>query len=156
MLDSLLFKITPEKEIAVLAVPEVCADKIIILYHSSLFAGHQGVTKTCLTISDKFFIQNLIHYLRSYIKGCHICQLASNEKPPTRQLQTRINPNYIPLSRLSIDLKVIPRSCRGHKFILCIIDEVTNYLITVPIHQAKSEEVEVLIENNITKYCVPE
>ena len=68
LLDSLLFKITPEKETAVLAVPETCADKIITLYHPSLFAGHHGVTKTYLTISEKFFIPNLIHYLRSYIK----------------------------------------------------------------------------------------
>ena len=133
---------------AVLAIPEIRTDKIIILYHSSLFAGHQGVINTYLTISSKFFIPNLIHYLRSYIKGCHICQLACNEKPPTRQLQTRINPKYIPLSRLSMDLKVIPRSYRGHKYILCIINEVTNYLITVPIHQARSEVIgDALIEN---------
>ena len=32
LLDSLLFKITPEKEKAVFAVPERCADKIITLY----------------------------------------------------------------------------------------------------------------------------
>ena len=48
--------------------------------------------KNLLTISDKFFIPNLIHYLRSYIKGCHICQLACNEKPPTRQLQNQKKP----------------------------------------------------------------
>ena len=75
---------SPEKETAVLAVPETCADKIITLYHSSLFAGHQGVIKTYWTISDKYFIPNLIHYLRSYIKGCHLCQLVCNEKPPPR------------------------------------------------------------------------
>ena len=51
----------------------------------------------------------------------------------------------------------MPRSYREHKFILCITDEVTNYLITVPIHQAKSEEVrEALIENVIKKHCIPE
>ena len=51
----------------------------------------------------------------------------------------------------------MPRSYKGHKFILCIIDEVTNYLITVPIYQAKSEEIgDVIIENGITKYCIPE
>ena len=51
----------------------------------------------------------------------------------------------------------MPRSHKGHKFILCIIDEVTNYLITVTINQAKSEEIgEALIENVITKYCIPE
>ena len=47
MLDSLLFKIetTPEKETAVLAIPEVCTCTIITLFHSSLFAEHQGVIK---------------------------------------------------------------------------------------------------------------
>ena len=85
LLVLLLFKINSEKETAVLAVPETCVDKIITLYHSSLFAGHQGVIKMYLTISDKFFIPNLIHYLRSYIKGCHLCQLVYNVKPPPRQ-----------------------------------------------------------------------
>ena len=83
--------------------------------------------------------------------------MACNEKPTRRQLPTRINPNYIALSRLRMDLKVMPESYRGHKYILCIIDEVTNYLITKPIHQAKSEEVgDALIENVITKYCIPD
>ena len=103
------------------------------------------------------FIQNLIHYLRSYIKGCHICQWVCNEKPATRQLQTRINPNYIPLSRLSMDLKVMPKSYRRHRFILCIIDDVTNYLITISIHKAKSEEIgNANIEQMITKYYIAE
>ena len=70
LLDSLLFKLvtTPDKETALLAIPETCADKIIILYHTSL----QGVIKTYITISDKFFIPGLMHYLRSFLKGCHI------------------------------------------------------------------------------------
>ena len=157
LLDLLLFNISSEKESTVLAIPETCTDKIITLYHKSVFAGHQGVIKTYLTISDKFFIPNLIHYLRSYIKGCHLYQLLCNDKPPLRHLQTRINPNYVPMSRLSMDLKVMPRSHKGHRYILCIIDEVTNYLVTVPIFQARSEEIgESLIENVIMKCCIPE
>ena len=112
-----------------MAIPETCADEIITLYHKSLFAGHQGVLKTYLRISDRFFIPNLIHYLRSYIKGCHTCQLSRNEKLPTRHLQTRINPNYIPMSRLSMDLKVMPKLHKGHRYILCAIDEVTNFFL---------------------------
>ena len=112
LLDSLLFRISMEKETAVLVIPETCTKKIITLYHKSLFAGHQGVIKTYFTISDKFFVPNLIHYLRSYIKGCHLCQLSCNEKPPLRHLQTRINPNYIPMSRLSPDcIKDTGTSC---------------------------------------------
>ena len=128
ILDSLLFRISSDKETAVLAVPETCADRIITLYHKSLFVGHQGVIKTYITISDK---------------------------PPPRQLQARTNPNDVPMSRLSMDLKVMPRLHKGHKYILCIIDEVTNYLITVPTFQARSEEIgEALIENIKTNYDV--
>ena len=108
------------------------------------------------TINNKFFIPNLIHYLRLYVKGCHICHLTRNEKLSSRQLHTRINLNYRPSSSLSMDLKVMPRYSKGHKFILCIIDEVTNYLITVPMYQSKAEEVgEALIKHVITKYCIP-
>ena len=89
LLDSLIFKLvmTPVKEAAVLAIPEICVDKIFALYHTSLFAGHPGVVKTYLTMKDKFFFLNLMHYLRSFIKGCHICQLSRSDKLPTRQLQ---------------------------------------------------------------------
>ena len=106
---------TPDKETAVLAIPETCADKIITLSLKCICrtSGH-----------NKMYLA--INYLRSCIKDCHICQPTHNEKPPTRQLQTRINFNYRPLLRLSIDLKVMPCSSKGHKFILCIIDEVTN------------------------------
>ena len=146
-----------EKEKTVLAIPEVCVDKMIALNHSSLFVGRQGVVKTYLTMSDKIFIPDLMHYLRSYIKGCHICQLSNKDKIPSRHFQRRINLNYKPLSRLSMDLKVMPKSYRGHKFILCVIDEMTNYLITMPIYQARSEEIgDSLIDNVISKFGIPE
>ena len=47
LLDQLLFKLitVPDREKALLAIPESCTDKIISLYHDSLFAGHQGVIR---------------------------------------------------------------------------------------------------------------
>ena len=54
-----------------------------------------------------------------------------------------------------MDLKVMPQSSKGHKFTLCIINEVANYLITVPIYQSKAEEIgDALIEHIVTKHCV--
>ena len=35
----------------------------------------------------------------------------------------------------------MPKLYKGHKYILCIIDEVTNNLITIPIYQSKSKEI---------------
>ena len=56
-----------------------------------------------------------------------------------------------------MDLKVMPRSCRGDRYILCVIDEVMNYIIMDSIKQSKSEEVgEALINNVFSKYCIPD
>ena len=42
LLDLLLFKLitTPEKETVLSAIPEISANKIITVYHSSVFVGH--------------------------------------------------------------------------------------------------------------------
>ena len=84
LLDQLLFKpiMILDKEKTLLAIPESCTDKIISLCHNSLFAGHQGVIKTYLTMTNKFFIPNIMHYLRAFLKACHICLLSRNDKPP--------------------------------------------------------------------------
>ena len=80
-----------------------------------------------------------------------------NDKAPSRQLETRINLNYRPMSRLSMDLKMIPKSQKGHWNILCVIDKMTNYLITTPLYQARSEEVgQALIENIISNFGMPD
>ena len=51
----------------------------------------------------------------------------------------------------------MPKSHRGHKFILCVKDEMTNYLIPAPIYQFRSAEIgEALIENILSKHCVPD
>ena len=70
LLDSLLFKLNPEEEKAVLAIPEVCVDQIITLYYSSLFAGHKGVVKTYLTMADNFL------FLTSCITCTHTSKVA--------------------------------------------------------------------------------
>ena len=58
---------------------------------------------------------------------------------------------------LSMDLKVMPKSYKGLKFILCIIDEVTNYSITVPTYQLRSQEIgDALIDNVLSKHCIPD
>ena len=56
-----------------------------------------------------------------------------------------------------MDLKVMLRLQKGHQHILCVIDEMTNYLITAPLYQARLEEVgEALIENIVSKFGTPD
>ena len=62
-----------------------------------------------------------------------------NNQP--RQLQHRINANYKAVTRMNIDLTVMPRSYKGCRFILVVIDEVTSFIVTVPIYPPGSEEI---------------
>ena len=49
------------------------------------------------------------------------------------------------------------KSQKGHQYVLCVIDEMTNYLITAPLYQVRSEEVgEALIKNVISKFGTPD
>ena len=55
-----------------------------------------------------------------------------------------------------MDQKVMPSSNKGHKYVLCIMNEVASYLIMVLILQSRSEEIgDTLIENVVSIYCVP-
>ena len=56
-----------------------------------------------------------------------------------------------------MDLKVMPRSYTGHKYILWIIDEVTRllYYYTYTSSHIRGKG-DALIENVITKYYIPE
>ena len=41
----------------------------------------------------------------------------------------------------------MPISYKGHKFMLVVIDEVTCFMVTIPIYQSRSEEMyDALIE----------
>ena len=42
----------------------------------------------------------------------------------------------------------MPRSQKGHQYILCTVDEMTNYLVTVPLYQARSKEVGIMDQDS--------
>ena len=68
-----MFKLvtTPDKEAAILAIPEICIDKIIALYHTSLFTGHQGVVKTYITYVN-VLISNYTYKHITFKKGEYV------------------------------------------------------------------------------------
>ena len=61
------------------------------------------------------------------------------------------------MTKLNLDLKVMPRSYKGHKFILVFIGEVTNFMVKIPIYQLRSGEIgDALMQYMFSKYSIPE
>ena len=75
-----------------------------------------------------------MHYIRSFLKGCQTCQLHKVRSTSQRQFESRINLNYIGTSILSCNFIYMYRTTTDHKFILVVMDEVTNDLVTISLY----------------------
>ena len=55
-----------------------------------------------------------------------------------------------------MNFKVVPNSYKGQRFFLEVIDEITNFMVMIPINQSGSEEIDPLIEHVFSKCSTPE
>ena len=139
VLDGFLFKIISPQEMdpyPVLCIPTSNIHILLDYYHSSLLGGHSGITKCFLTISQCFYCPNLVQNLWAYITGCQICQLDKKAQSFNRPFQKRINLNVPVMIKISMDIKQMPPS-RGYSFILVILCEATNFMVTLPLSSTK-------------------
>ena len=102
-----------------LCIPSSKVELLLHQYHTSLI-GHNGITKSYRTISDQFYCPSLALHLRTYITGCHLCQLFKSAKRFSRPFQKRINLNAPSLTKISMDFKHMPKSASNYKFILVL------------------------------------
>ena len=114
-----------------LCITEELIPHVLYMYHDTLMAGHQGVTRTALTIKQRFQIPYLIEYLRRYIKGCITCQTRSKKLPGMKANYARVPDKYRPMAYISIDCKQMPPSNLGYNHILICTCEVTNFVVAV-------------------------
>ena len=144
VLGTLLFKYVHQKSgdvEAVLCIPPSKIDFILDMYHGTLIGGHQGMNKTLRTLSSRYYCPRLADYIRAYIVGCHTCQLFKNSKRFHRPLQKRTYDISQPaLANVSMDIKYMPKSNRGYKYVIVILCEITNFLVTQPLKEVTASE----------------
>ena len=160
LLGCLLFKQVYHRDKlpdSVLCIPPSKIDNILDYYHSTLIGGHQGITKTLNTLSTRFFCPRLADYIRAYIVGCHICQLFKNSKRFNNQFQYRAYDISTPaLTNVSMDIKYMPTSSKRYKFLLVLLCEVSNFIVTHPMREVSSTHVcEILVDNFIAYFSTP-
>ena len=160
VLGTLLFKYVQDKSgdtDTVLCIPPSKIDFILDMYHGTLIGGHQGMNKTLRTLSTRYYCPRMADYIRAYIVGCHICQLFKNSKRFHRPLQKRVyDISQSALANVSMDIKYMPKSSKGYKYLLVILCEITNFLVTHPLKEVTAQEVcKVLVEEFITYFSTP-
>ena len=123
ILDGLLFKILDDGEgnlDTVLCIPTSKVHILLNAYHSSILGAHTGITKCCHIISQRFNCPNFAENLRTYITGCHVCQMFKKGKDFKRPYQKRINLNVPAMTKIPMDTKQMPVN-KGYSHILVLL-----------------------------------
>ena len=156
VLGKLLFRRIMHKSspdpIPVLCIPPSRFDNILDYYHDTMVGGHQGMTKTLKTLSEKFFTPRMAEHIRAYIIGCHVCQLYKNSKRFSRPFHHRKFDISIPtLTHISMDIKHMIDG-----FLLLFICEISNFLIVAPMHKIQTATVcDILFDEFISIFGSP-
>ena len=160
VLGSILFKYMPQKSgdlESVMCIPPSKFDCILDYYHSTVIGGHQGMNKTLRTLSSRFYCPRMADYIRAYVVSCHMCQLFKNSHRFHRPYHKRVyDISQAALTNVSMDIKYMPKSSKGYKFLLVLICEVSNFLVTQPMKEISAKGVcEILVDSFICYFSTP-
>jgi hypothetical protein len=114
-----------------LCIPVSIAFKLFEVYHSDLLSSHQGLTRTYYKIRHDFYIRDLYKQLYLYIMSCRICsarrEVPINEKQ--RDWTCNIIEDLTVMRSISMDIKVLPLSERGYRYLLVLRCNHTRYIM---------------------------
>ena len=131
-----------------LCIPENNTQYLLYHYHDTLLAAHQGVTRMYLTIRETF-VPRLFDNIRRYVLSYDICQKTHNMEKGPKAYHVRVTFDFRPMTRLSCDIKHMPVSSKGYKYILFVTCEVSNYTIAIPLFREDSLSIAEAILNKV-------
>ena len=136
-------------------IPDVPVIKlhILYLYHDSLIAGHLGQTRTYELVRRSYWWENMVEYIRNYVKGCFTC---AQNKHKNRKPASMMQPLPAPLGpwewTQSDHITGLPRS-QGHDAIYVVMDCLTKMTHFIPTNtQATAEDLVQLHLKHVWKH----
>lgn len=133
-----------------LLVPKSQRERILREHHDPPTCGHCGVAKTMARIQQQFYWPKLRADVARYIRRCRICaEQKVEQKPSAGFFAPRATPTH-PWQVLCCDIVgPLPRSSKGHVFILVVVDFFTKFSCFYPLRTATASAVTRIIEDNI-------
>ncbi|GFX05207.1 retrovirus-related Pol polyprotein from transposon opus [Trichonephila clavipes] len=103
--------------------------------HTSVFSSHMGPKKTLERIKYSFFWEGLRADVKKFCESCKECQLTRLVRIKDRSSSTPVARPELPFEVENMDLigPIDPPSSKGHKYILCLVDQHTRWGEAVPL-----------------------
>jgi hypothetical protein len=102
-------------------------------------------------VSKKFYCPNVAHHIRTYITACQICQLFKKGKSYKRPFQKRINLNTPGLTKVSMDIKHMPKAGK-YSYFLLLMCEVSNFIVVQPLKSCQAAEIVKTLFHTYSRY----
>ncbi|GFV56446.1 hypothetical protein TNCV_4203701 [Trichonephila clavipes] len=100
-----------------------------------VFSSHMGPKKTIERIKYSFFWEGLRADVKKFCESCKECQLTRSVRIKDRSPITPVARPELPFQVVNMDLigPIDPPSSKGHKYILCLVDQHTRWGEAVPL-----------------------
>ncbi|KAJ8353339.1 hypothetical protein SKAU_G00209060 [Synaphobranchus kaupii] len=116
-----------------LLVPRPFIPSVLQLAHTHLLGAHLGVEKTLERIKTRFYWPGVKKAVEDYCRSCPDCQQVA-PRPHQKSPLIPLPIISVPFSRIGMDLVgPLPRSSRGHQYILVVLDYATRYPEAIPL-----------------------
>lgn len=100
-------------------------EPLLDMMHSHPTSGHLGTDATFQRLKDKYYWPQMYYDIKAYITTCDNCQRFGR---PTRTEPLHPIPVGQPFERIGIDfVGPLPRTARGNKYIVVVIDYLTKW-----------------------------
>jgi hypothetical protein len=133
---------------------EVERTELIRKYHDDrIQGGHTGVKRTYAKLRAKYFWKSMKKEISKYIRNCHKCNVNKKFRNTKEKLILTRTP-VKPFDIVQVDLMgPLPITEKENKYVLTVQDELTNYLILIPIANKEAKTVaDNLLKNVILVY----
>ena len=146
LVNGVLFKIRYGKEdkgepSLVLCIPEKYIPTVLYQYHTPLLAGHPGVIRLYDTIKQRYYFPGMFNLVREFVECCLECQSMKGKTDGPRIQYARIPLDTRTMARMSMDIKEMPESELGFRYILVCVCEFTNWMKTIPLADQKAQTI---------------
>ncbi|GFY07339.1 retrovirus-related Pol polyprotein from transposon opus [Trichonephila clavipes] len=136
------------ESIGQLVIPKCRRTEVLSLAHTSVFSRHMGPKKTLERIKYSFFWEGLRADVKKFCESCKECQLTRSVRIKDRSPITPVARPELPFQVVNMDRigPIDPPSSKGHKYILCLVDQHTRWGEAVPLYSLSAKETcEVLL-----------
>ncbi|CAF4443269.1 unnamed protein product, partial [Didymodactylos carnosus] len=126
-------------------------------YHDHPTAGHFSSKRTYYKMKFQYWWPDMYHSTEDYIKACLPCQQHNHNRKKRPGHLKPIPPPHGPFQVIGIDFcGPFSRTPNENRYVLCITDHFTRWVIAVALPDCKAETTAETIYNEyICKYGVP-